>query len=321
MLRSNKIKRRIDAQADFNQVWNQIALLKSQKSLEGILKKAIQNQFYGINLKLIRKGRQINKENKEGMPERFIEKDDIKECAPKVATSIKQAYEYYRAAKEAGLLTKPVLLYYGMVSLSKALVDSTYIVQMPKKHGLKIEFKNGKPLQRVIVERSGAFQTFRDTYISDTSIYTCKENTMKFKLKDLLAVIPGIANEWMITYYGWPSSTESKNFPTKGIDDSYTNELRDVSGKYRFKVYRDLRDLEEKNKFNAHVIDAHFMAMYILCTLARYYPSHWVDLIENSKKAFVINTFLTRSELDFPILIYNEITGIETNFLPFARMV
>lgn len=320
VVRSEKISYRIDAPATFEYIWDQMILLQTQENVKRILKEAIENKFYGINLDRIRKERKKLKKTKKGMPKKFINECNIETAASRVVTFMRQAYEYYRSAREAGFLTKPVLLYYGMVSLSKALIDSTYIISKPvKSHGLRIVYDDGKPLLRVEVERNGEFQTFRDTYISDTTLYTFKENKLSFDLKELLSVIPGIANEWRITYQG---RANPKEFRTTGILAAHKKELNDITAKYTFKLYRNKQDLKElQEKFNVHVIDAHFLAMYILCTLARYYPQRWQKIIENSKEAFLIKAFLTRSERDFPILIYSEITGMETHFLPFPRMV
>lgn len=61
-----------------------------------------------------------------------------KKRAAVVESCIKQAREYYSAARSASIYTKPTLLYYGMVNLSKALV----LIKSPQtnvdsfKHGL-----------------------------------------------------------------------------------------------------------------------------------------------------------------------------------------
>ena len=63
-------------------------------------------------------------------------------------------------------------------------------------------------------------------------------------------------------------------------------------------------------------MDAHFLSMYILCHFARYRPLKWIETIENSPdiNSYLINAFLRRSELDFPILFYNELTGTQLQF-------
>jgi len=70
-----------------------------------------------------------------------INPGSIEEQSDKVVYSIKQASEYFRLSKSANLHVKPLILYYGMISLSKALMASTFIFKKPdQQHGL-----GGKP--------------------------------------------------------------------------------------------------------------------------------------------------------------------------------
>lgn len=48
--------------------------------------------------------------------------------------------------------------------------------------------------------------------------------------------------------------------------------------------------------------------MFILCFYARYRPSEWDQFLKKDNNLFLIQTFLRRAELDFPMLIYSEIT-------------
>lgn len=56
----------------------------------------------------------------KGRQEKFIKEN----ATLYLLNSIKQAQEYYAAGESSGVLTKPLLLYYGMVSLVKALIIS-----------------------------------------------------------------------------------------------------------------------------------------------------------------------------------------------------
>lgn len=317
------MQRRIDAQATFDYVWGQMTFLKGQKNIELLLNKAIDSNFYGIDIESIITQRTESevKDCLRGAPKCFITENEVQDTAEKVVISIKQAEEYYRAANSVGLLTKPVLLYYGMVSLSKALVDSTYCVPSPEKsHGLNITYEGDLPNLEVKINRYGAYQTFRDSYINDTFLYTNRENTFKFNLKELLSLIPGIAVEWKLAYEEIPQQpTQSK---TVGIDDPKENAIK--KAKYNFEVLdHDVIKNQKLNQKFVHLIDIHFLTMFILCTYARYKPLEWKRIIDGfeTSEMLVINSFLTRSSLDFPMLIYSEITGIYTFFSPFAKMI
>ena len=72
------------------------------------------------------------------------------------------------------------------------------------------------------------------------------------------------------------------------------------------------------NKNFAHIIDVYYLSMFILCFYARYRPVEWNKFLKEDNNLFLIQTFLRRAELDFPMLIYSEITGIKTYFKTFA---
>jgi hypothetical protein len=63
------------------------------------------------------------------------------ENAEATGDCVRQAREYFRVARSSGLLTRPVLLYYGMVSLGKLLflLDSTHAWDMDKIEVLERE--------------------------------------------------------------------------------------------------------------------------------------------------------------------------------------
>lgn len=77
------------------------------------------------------------------------DKDNIKKQIAQIRLSLKQAEEYFSAAATVSLITKPLLIYYGYVALSRALIllknDGTYsydYMRMKEKHnhhGLNIK--------------------------------------------------------------------------------------------------------------------------------------------------------------------------------------
>ena len=52
----------------------------------------------------------------------YIDKDIIEKKSSQVAYSISQAYEYFKAADTVTINTSPLLYFYGMLSLAKALI-------------------------------------------------------------------------------------------------------------------------------------------------------------------------------------------------------
>jgi len=127
-------------------------------------------------------------------------------ATPKFLFAIKQAREYYRAAEACDILTKPLLLYYGMMALGKALITS----QDPEypsttsvlRHGLSTRKLKRDDYQfaddEVRVQKDGIFNVLHGT-LSGPEF----ENQQRFRMKDLLAVIP----ELMPAYtrlYGLP---------------------------------------------------------------------------------------------------------------------
>lgn len=68
-------------------------------------------------------------------------KSNLKKQAVQIGYSIRQAEQYFRASNEVGLATRPLLLYYGCVSLSRALIlmrkdgnHSFDVLRKQKKH-------------------------------------------------------------------------------------------------------------------------------------------------------------------------------------------
>jgi len=87
----------------------------------------------------------IAKKIKKNYPE--AGKEDFKKQARQISYSIRQAEEYFYASSKVDLVTKPLLLYYGVAALSRALIlfkqdgmQSYDVLRKDKKHkahGLK----------------------------------------------------------------------------------------------------------------------------------------------------------------------------------------
>ncbi|UOF91765.1 YaaC family protein [Fodinisporobacter ferrooxydans] len=116
-------------------------------------------------------------------------------ATPKLIFNTKQAREYYRSAEFCDTITKPLLLYYGMVSLIKALIvtrnpeypTSTSVL----KHGLSTR-KLKREDYRFIeddarIQKDGLFPTFFQMFFGVTLT-----SQQKFPIKYMLAAIPDL---------------------------------------------------------------------------------------------------------------------------------
>ncbi|MGZ4032608.1 MAG: YaaC family protein [Tumebacillaceae bacterium] len=124
-------------------------------------------------------------------------------ATPKFIFAIKQAREYYRAAEACDILTKPLLLYYGMMALSKALI-TTRNPDYPSttsvlKHGLSTRKLKRDEYQfaddEVRVQKDGIFNVLHQTLNGPLF-----ENQHRFRMKELLAVIPELTHAYQRLY-------------------------------------------------------------------------------------------------------------------------
>ncbi|ASS73543.1 hypothetical protein CIG75_00160 [Tumebacillus algifaecis] len=117
----------------------------------------------------------------------------VYQATQKFIFSIKQAREYYRAAEACDILTKPLLLYYGMMALSKALITS-HDPDYPSttsvlKHGLSTRKLKREEYafadDEVRVQKDGIFHVLHKALCGSPL-----ENQQRFAMRELLAVIP-----------------------------------------------------------------------------------------------------------------------------------
>jgi len=116
--------------------------------------------------------------------------------------NIKQGKEYYSAAGASNILVKPLLLYYGMVSFLKAVIltaDPHYPAHSKVlQHGVtsrklkKSDYTFSE--DEVKVQREGLFPLV-------TQLFDCQHMIgEKFKIKDLLSMIPELKESYEKTY-------------------------------------------------------------------------------------------------------------------------
>lgn len=131
-------------------------------------------------------------------------------ATPKVIYGIKQARQYYKAAEYGDIMTKPLLLYYGMMSLARALI-ATREPEYPSttsvlKHGLSTRKLKRDAYQFVLdevrVQKDGVFVVLHS--MLQGSDFGERNRVI---LKDLLSVIPDLSAGFE-QIYGLPAVCE-----------------------------------------------------------------------------------------------------------------
>ena len=256
------------------------------------------------------------------------------------------AKEYFKAAQTVSILTKPLLIYYGMVNLAKVLhITGKGEVPEGKKHGLEsIKPWNGILSYSVKVKSYGIFP----------ELYHCYSNEELggsiFSLKQLLSQIPEIKIPFETVY-------KEKSLAVKAIKVRYgvnlvDSELEKYSNlqilmantpklKYNYNGAGTQTFQGQVNLFTACFgtddaftqalsgekylilplslpdgtyrilpeISTHFLIMFMLGMTARYHPKIWAEIIrgQDTGEIYVIQNFLNVTARKFPNLILNEL--------------
>lgn len=90
--------------------------------------------------------------------------EQLTDVAQSLSFSMQSAREYYQSATSVSLLTKPLLFFYGMVALSKALFIAKYMKKSPSTgHGLespKDDFERDFSNISTTVKKTALFRNF-----------------------------------------------------------------------------------------------------------------------------------------------------------------
>ena len=284
------LNKRIDEGLSLEAVWSYLNYFEIIENNIKIIEKNINENYSGLDYQKIitEKAKTPNKYDLQSI---INQGHNLNPFATEIQLTIKQAKEYFFGSRYVSNLTKPVLLYYGMVQLGKTLILTTYSFKNPKPgHGLKMTDSN----QAVGIFRRGFFSRFHDCLSSD--IFYCNEP--KFELKQLLESLPELK------YY---RELLDSNQPFT-IKSPLTN------GTFRRDV---LSQPEVINNIRLTKLDVYFIIMFFLSSLVRYNPTQWNKIcIGEDPQIFIINEFLRLSEKVFPNLILNELTGLNHIFIP-----
>jgi len=277
-----------------------------------------------------------------------LTEEQLVDTAKRLSFSMRSAKEYYQSAASVSLLTKPLLIFYGMVALSKALFTATYMKRSPSTgHGLespKDNFENSFGDLSTKVKKDGTFPQFHCCYSKQT---LCG---MEFTLKELLSIVCELKVEFESVYKEKSQAIRIKKrrYGLQLVDPEfkkYGNISQRISslklGRMQYTFSQDtvifagtnenfpkIRSLSGEDffvlplrKHNSDVffpeMSAHYLIMYLLGMASRYYPKEWGEITEGktSGDIYIIKKFLEVTERKFPNLILNSLRNGEFVFV------
>ncbi len=223
-----------------------------------------------------------------------INSKTIEEQSDKVIYSVKQASEYFRLSTSANLHVKPLILYYGMMSLSKALMESTFIFKEINQHGLigKPDFKTCKVMPNGFFPWFSAcnFYSVGDPSFVNTTAYN----------NILILISQKISLTFEDLIFPLRDYLPQGNSLYRKSPDMYTQ----VFGQY-------------SQKYTIDPISCNLMIMYLFSNFVRYKPVEWIGIIEGRDKDYpkidwILKPLLESVTIDYPALILEEFRRFQT---------
>ena len=288
---------------------------------------------------------------------KFNNSEKFKFRAKLIKYYITQAREYYFSARDASVLTKPTLLYYGASCLVKALIITKRCYQDDSTgHGIEVHKSNADDLMdfRIKPVKGTFLQLYQVLENKNTNLI----KSIDFNLEDLLSFIPELNDDFKnifnkkslaikvdrikdedgeYLYYEGDYFTDLSilndffnNIPN--FDKCYFPPSVSSKGIVCFKrpqsneniVLRNIMGEEflvsslqvSENFIYLSQITIHFLILYLLSMLSRYYVNLWLSekSSEESRYFYIIEKFLDISERKFPNMILNEILNKEIVF-------
>ena len=145
MSQSGKPIREIQTEHPINEIWSIISFFESKYNCQKYLENKFSPEF-----------------------------PNIVDTSGSLSHTISTAQEFYNAADGVSVLTRPLLIFYGMIDLAKTLFITTHGKKSPSRgHGLHMENNwNGKISELTVkVRKDGTFPQFHGCY--------CKINLFK----------------------------------------------------------------------------------------------------------------------------------------------
>ncbi len=322
MTQSVKPIREIQTEHPINEIWSMLGYFESKFNCEKYLEDKFGSDLEGLS-----------------------------DTANSLSYTVGSAREFYDAADGVSVLTRPLLLFYGMIDLSKALFISTHGKKSPSRsHGLQsIKEWNGEISElSVKVSKDGTFPQFHGCYCKDSIRYKT------LALKELFSQIPEIKTEFETIYNEKSRAlyTSPGEYGIEIIDselekygdlDYLLNQIPGFSEKYRIVnkseercwliniQYRtpDLmkRSISGDKYFVLPIVkedvlllpemSVHYLIMYLLGMISRYQPEEWGKVItgEDSGEIYFLKKFLYVTRRKFPNLVLNELRDREFFFV------
>jgi hypothetical protein len=271
--------------------------------------------------------------------ENLTEKE-LFDIAKRIAFTMRTAREYYESAGRVSLLTTPLLIFYGMTALSKVLFAVNYTRKSPSKgHGLETpnqkDFENNFANLSTRVQKDGSFPQFHSCYSKETLYNT------RFTIKELLSMVSEIKVEYETVYKEKSKAVlTKKNENGLNLIDTELEKYGDLT-KDLPQYFPQIKEIVQFdtglflwNPQNLPVIRAlsgeeylilpvkkgdknillpemsiHFLILYLLGMVSRYYPKEWGEIIEGktSGEIYIIRKFLETTTRKFPNLILNKL--------------
>lgn len=274
---------------------------------------------------------------------KFSEFQDLPELKTTLAYTVRTAREYYIAAENVTDLTRPLLLFYGMINLAKVLFMATHGKLSPSRaHGLlnvdeSLDFQE----QLVRVTQDGTFPQFHGCF-SNQSL-----EGSTFCLKELLSLIPEVKVNFETVYNQKsnaikiqrsklgislvdPEFTKYGNLEVLSNIPSMKNEyphfqffenhafLFPTTDEIEQDFVRKALSGEEywalpltkgQNIMILPEMSVHYLIMFLLGFLSRYTSKKWLELLIGNKtgEIYIIQKLLEISTRKFPNLILNEL--------------
>jgi hypothetical protein len=269
---------------------------------------------------------------------------------------ITQAKEYYLSARDSSVLTRPTLLYYGASCLVKALIITKRCYQDDSTgHGIEVHKSNADDLMdfRIKPVKGTFLQLYQVLENKNTNLIKSLDFNLEdllsfipelkddfeniFNKKSLAIKVDRIKDEdGEYLFYEGDYFTDLSindffnNIPN--FDKCYVYPSFFSNGFSCFKkpmadediVLRNIMGEEflvsslssGENSIYLSQISVHFLILYLLSMLSRYYVNLWLgeNSSDESRYFYIIEKFLDISERKFPNLVLNEILNKEIIF-------
>lgn len=258
------------------------------------------------------KGNCIKLLNGEIKSNRNIIYDDINVInnkASEISMCIKQAYEYFMASENVSINTSPLLLYYGINSLAKALIvannEKIYLKDI-SHHGLKCSTEILEINNEYVILKNGTFKEFLK--IIDPKLNLDNETILNFK--DMLSCIPELKDFFKI-YYQEPSNVvylyNYKSSVEESILEIYKNEYDILSDDIKNNISQSFicsEDSSNNNVIKLKTKSSHEDLSILGCYDQQYGSKYLIFglKLSNSKNNNSTLKFIELGCIDFAIL-------------------